>query len=191
MNKTVEIVRESRTDQKMSEENGRWGMRSGCKLKGYQFFREIIMFFRKCHSFLLLINSFNFDGKMVRNVGDFLPINIRSLTKHTFRCNSPIIANRGSSPVTLKKIQFISNFWGFLRLCGIGFQTQYSVKYHLKTLYLRGPKSKTMFILLFVLICGGHRWRGRTRTFPFVNCIIQPHVATTLVSFRKVVGICI
>ena len=54
MNKTVEIVRESRTDQKMSKENGRWGMRSGCKLKGYQFFREIIMFFRKCHSFLVL-----------------------------------------------------------------------------------------------------------------------------------------
>ena len=121
MNKTVEIVRESRTDQKMSEENGRRSMRSGCKLKGNQFFREIVMFFRKCHSFLFLINSFNFDGKMVRNVGDFLPINIRSLTKHTFGCNSPIIANRGSSPVTLKKIQFISNFWGFLRLCGIGF----------------------------------------------------------------------
>ena len=113
MNKTVEIVRESRTDQKMSEENGRWGMRSGCKLKGYQFFREIVMFFRKCHSFLLLINSFNFDGKMVRNVGDFLPINIRSLTKHTFGCNSPIIANRGSSPVTLKKNSIYLKFWGF------------------------------------------------------------------------------
>ena len=113
MNKTVEIVRESRTDQKMSEENGRWGMRSGCKLKGYQFFREIVMFFRKCHSFLLLINSFNFDGKMIRNVRDFLPINIRSLTKHTFRCNSPIIANRGSSPVTLKKFNLSQIFGVF------------------------------------------------------------------------------
>ena len=113
MNKTIEIVGESRADQKMGKENGRWGMRSGCKLKGNQFFREIVMFFRKCHSFLLLINSFNFDGKMVRNVGDFLPINIRSLTKHTFGCNSPIIANRGSSPVTLKKFNLSQIFGVF------------------------------------------------------------------------------
>ena len=143
-----------------------------------------------------LVDGFNFDGKMVRNVGYFLPVNIRSLTKYTFGCNSPIVANGGSSPTTLKIIKNCSRFllvYFLPRLCGIGFWTThlYSVKYHLKTLYLRGPKSKTMFILLFVLICGGHRWRGRTRTFPFVNCIIQPHVATTLVSFRKVVGICI
>ena len=54
MNETVEIVGKSRADQEMSKENGGWGMRSGCKLKGYQFFREIVMFFRKCHSFLVL-----------------------------------------------------------------------------------------------------------------------------------------
>ena len=54
MNETVEIVGKSRADQKMSKENGGGGMRSGGKLKGYQFFREIVMFFRKCHSFLVL-----------------------------------------------------------------------------------------------------------------------------------------
>ena len=52
-----------------------------------------------------LIDGFNFDGKMVRNVGYFLPVNIRSLTKYTFGCNSPIVANGGSSPTTLKIIK--------------------------------------------------------------------------------------
>ena len=52
--------------------------------KNTQFFREIVMFYRKCHSLLLLIYSFNFDGKMIQNVLDFLPINIRSSTKHDF-----------------------------------------------------------------------------------------------------------
>ena len=52
--------------------------------KNTQFFREIVMFFQKCHSFLFLIDRFSFDGKMIQNVGDFFPINIRSLTKHDF-----------------------------------------------------------------------------------------------------------
>ena len=87
------------------------------KLESDQFFREIVVFLGECHSFLVFIYGFDFDGEMVGNVGDFFAVNIRSLTKYTLGGYGPVVTNWGSSGRILWRNQQFSGF--FLKYSGI------------------------------------------------------------------------
>ena len=94
---SIEIIRVTRIYNESCKENCRRRMGPWSKLKWDKFLTKVIVFFRKCDCFLCLVYRFYFDGKMIWNIRKFLAKYIRTLTKYTFGCNSPIILEKYSS----------------------------------------------------------------------------------------------